>query len=146
MGAKNSMLFGVPIGSAVMNPTSIHEDAGLIPWPCSVGWGSSIAVSCGVGGRCSSDPMLLWPWLWCRLAATASIWPLAWEPPFAASVALKDQKKRSPFLRNSCTGGLLRAYPAPCPSLTHLSNYSNDALINLQAEFCYYQRLTISVS
>ena len=34
--------------------------------------------------------MLLW--LWCRLAATAPIRPLAWEPPYAAGVALKRQK------------------------------------------------------
>ena len=39
--------------------------------------------------------MLLW--LWCRLAAVATIRPLAWEPPYAMSVALKktkDQKKK----------------------------------------------------
>ena len=35
-----------------MNPASIHEDVGSIPGPCSVGQGSSIAVSCGVGQRC----------------------------------------------------------------------------------------------
>ena len=70
-------------------------------------------MSCGVGCRQGSDPELLW--LRGRTAATGRIGPLAWEPPFAASVALKDQKKRSPFLRNSCTGGLLRAYPAPDP-------------------------------
>ena len=33
------------------------------------------------------DPVLLW--LWCRLAAAALIGPLAWEPPYAAYVALK---------------------------------------------------------
>ena len=50
---------------------------------------SSIAVSCGVGRRCSLDPELLW--LWCRPAATAPIGPLAWEPLYAALalVALK---------------------------------------------------------
>ena len=35
--------------------------------------------------------MLLW--LWCRLAATALILPLAWEPPYATPVALKSQTK-----------------------------------------------------
>ena len=52
-------------------------------------------MSCGVDRRYSSDPMLLW--LWCRLLATALIGPLAWEPPYAAHVALekqKDQKKK----------------------------------------------------
>ena len=49
-------------------------------------------MSCGVGHRSSSDPALLW--LWCRLEATAWIRPLAWEPPYAAGVALKRQKKK----------------------------------------------------
>ena len=31
------------------------------------------------------DPALLW--LWCRLAATAPIRPLAWGPPYAMGVA-----------------------------------------------------------
>ena len=34
-------------------------------------------MSCGVGRRCGSDLVLLW--LWCRLAATALIQPLAWN-------------------------------------------------------------------
>ena len=33
-------------------------------------------------------------WLWCRLVATALIWPLAWEPPYASGLALKRQKKK----------------------------------------------------
>ena len=45
----------------IMNPTSIHENVGLI-LPCS---GSGIAVSCGIGRRHGSDPTLLW--LWSRL-------------------------------------------------------------------------------
>ena len=40
----------------------------------------------------SLDPELLW--LWCRLAATALIRPLAWELPYAADVALKRKKKK----------------------------------------------------
>ena len=47
------------------NPTTIHED--------------------GV------DLALLWLWLW--LAAVAPIRPLAWEPPYASSAALKSKKK-----------------------------------------------------
>ena len=31
--------------------------------------------------------------LWCRPVATAWIRPLAWEPPHAASAALKSKKK-----------------------------------------------------
>ena len=38
------------------------------------------------------DPVLLW--LWCRPAATAPIGPLAWEPLYALSEALKSQKKK----------------------------------------------------
>ena len=49
-------------------------------------------MSCGVGRRCGSDLALLW--LWRRLAATAPIRPLAWEPPYAAGEALKRQMKK----------------------------------------------------
>ena len=31
--------------------------------------------------------------LWCRLTAVALIQPLAWEPPYAAGVALKRPRK-----------------------------------------------------
>ena len=49
-------------------------------------------MSCSVGHGHGSDPVLLW--LWCRLAATAPIRPLAWEPPYATSAALKRQKEK----------------------------------------------------
>ena len=57
-----------------------------------MGWGSRTAVSCDIGPRCSSDPILLW--LWCRPAATARILPLARELPYAVGAALKRQKKK----------------------------------------------------
>ena len=44
-------------------------------------------MSSGVGHRHSSD-------LWLLCVAIALIWPLAWEPPYAMSVALKRQKKK----------------------------------------------------
>ena len=47
-------------------------------------------MSCGVGCRPASDPVLLW--LWCRPAATAPIQPLAWEPPYAAGAAQEMEK------------------------------------------------------
>ena len=53
---------------------------------------SNVAVSCGVGRRRSSDPV--WLWLWCRPAAVALIGPLAWELPYATSVALKSKTKK----------------------------------------------------
>ena len=51
-------------------------------------------MSCGVGCRRVLDPVLLW--LWCSPAATAPIWPLAWESPYAVGVTLKkDQEKKN---------------------------------------------------
>ena len=50
-------------------------------------------MSCGVGCRCSLNPALLW--LWRRPAAVALIQALAWEPPYAAGVALKRQKDKN---------------------------------------------------
>jgi len=38
------------------------------------------------------DPVLLW--LWCRLAATAPIIPLAWEPPYATRAAQEMAKRQ----------------------------------------------------
>ena len=49
-------------------------------------------MSCGVGCRCGLDPVLLW--LWRRPAAVVPIGPLAWEPPYAAGVALKSKQKQ----------------------------------------------------
>ena len=46
-------------------------------------------MSYGVGRRRGLDLALLW--LWHRLAAVASIGPLAKEPPYAAGVALKSK-------------------------------------------------------
>ena len=45
------------------------------------------SVSCGVGRRHGSDLTLLW--LWYGPVAAALIKPLAWEPPYAAGMALK---------------------------------------------------------
>ena len=49
-------------------------------------------MSCGVGRRHGSDPMLLW--LWRRPAATAPIRPLAWEHPYAMGLALEKVKRQ----------------------------------------------------
>ena len=55
-----------------------------------------MAMSCGVGGRHSSESAL--PWLWCRPVTTAPIRPLAWEPPYAVGAALKRQIKSKEIL------------------------------------------------
>jgi len=49
-------------------------------------------MSCGVGCIRGSDLALLWQW--CRLEAIDPIRPLAWEHPYAMTVALKRQKER----------------------------------------------------
>ena len=58
----------------VKNPTSVGEDAGLIP--SLVNW--------------AKDSVMLW--LWHRLAAAALIPSLVQEPPHAAGAALKIKK------------------------------------------------------
>ena len=47
-------------------------------------------MSCGIGRRRGSDPMLLWR----RPVATAPIGPLAWEPPYAAGEAQEKAKRQ----------------------------------------------------
>ena len=58
-------------------------------------------MSCGIGHRHGSDLVLLW--LWLSPAATVPIRPLAWEPPYAADVALKGQRDKKKCIRYKCT-------------------------------------------
>jgi len=86
---------GVPVVAQwLTNPTRIHEVEGSIPdlaqW---VKYLSDVAVSCGVGRRCGSDPALLW--LWRRPVATAAIRPLAWEPLYAMDADLEKTKRQN---------------------------------------------------
>ena len=73
------------------NLTRNHEVAGSIPGLAQWVKGSGVAVSCGVGSRHGLDPVLLW--LWHRLAATAPIRPLPWEPPHALDAALEKTER-----------------------------------------------------
>ena len=92
-------------GSVVNKLDQYPWGRGFNPWPYSVGRGSGIAVSCGVGRRCGSDVVLLWLSHW--PAAVAPIRPLAWEPLHAADVTLKGQKKKKE--NYTCgTGGRLK--------------------------------------
>ena len=55
-------------------------------------------MSYGVGRRHGLDLVLLW--VWHRPAAVAPIRPLAWEPPHAASAALKRPKEENSAYSN----------------------------------------------
>ena len=48
-------------------------------------------MTCAVGHRYGSNPEVLW--LWCRLATSAPIRPLAWESPCATGSGPKKGKK-----------------------------------------------------
>ena len=59
-----------------------------------------VAVSCSIGCRHGSDPLLLW--LIYRPAAIALILPLAWEIPYPVSAVLKTtttNKQKPDLLR-----------------------------------------------
>ena len=92
-----------------------------------MGWGSSIALGCGVGWRRGSDPVLLWPW--CRPVATAPIGLLAWEPLYATGVALKRLKKNVVGEGDGCLITALKN-----TDITHTSAYMcylDSALLHL---------------
>ena len=85
-------------------------------------------MSCGVGRGRGSDLALLW--LGCRLAAVALIRPVAWEPPYASSAALKRQKakKKKKYLNLGLT-------PNPC------SFHSACVLPQRRAGVCMWEEL-----
>ena len=67
-----------------------------------------MAMSYGVGQRYGSDLALLW--LWCRLAATALIRPLAWEPPYAVEAALEKAKRPKKKKKKLLSGVVILAW------------------------------------
>ena len=82
----------------LMNPTRNHEVVGLIPGLAQWVKESGVAMSCGVGRRCSLSLALLW--LWGRPAATALSGPLAWEPPYATGSGPRKGKKDKKINKN----------------------------------------------
>ena len=76
-------------------------------------------MSCGVGRRHGSDPVLLWPWH--RMAAVAPIEPLAWEHPYATGAALKSKKKRRRNVDVLMWCGRLRIQHCHCSGSGHCS-------------------------
>ena len=98
-----------PCGTVEVNPTDIHEDTGSIPsLPQWVKGGG--ALSCGLGHRCSSDPL----WLWYRPVATTPVGPLAWKFPHAMGVTQKTNKQKEN--RNK--------HPPPKKTLPYISNFT----------------------
>ena len=85
----------------VVSPTSVHEDADLIPGLAQRVKGSGIAVS--------SDPALLW--LWRGPAAAALIQPLDRELPPGNMPQVQPAKKKKQNQTNKTQQNLSSSWP-----------------------------------
>ena len=86
---------GVPIVvQQVKNPTSVHEDMGLIPGLAQWVKGSSVATSCSVGHRCAALIPCCHGYGVDRQAAAAPIGSLAQEFPYAPKCSPKKEKRK----------------------------------------------------
>ena len=80
----------------------------------------------GVGCRCGLDLALLW--LWHRPAATATIQPLAWEPPYALGMVLKRQNKKAKTKQTKTPTKLMYKTGIHMVKTVFFSNPSNNLL------------------
>ena len=105
---------------------------GFDPWPHSVGRGSGVAMSCGVGRRHGSDPALLW--VWCRPAAVAQIQPLVLELSICCECSPKKTNKQTnktkknqrgefPLWRNGISGILQANLYTPVKASDECNSY-----------------------
>ena len=88
---KNKMIVGVPV--VVQRKQIQLVSMRMQVWSLAFLSGLRIQCCCELWCRSQTglDPMLLW--LWCRPAAAGPIQLLAWEFPYASSVALKSKNK-----------------------------------------------------
>ena len=109
-------------------------------------------MNCGVSHRHGWDPMQ--QWLWHRPAATALIWPPAWEPPICYKCSpptpkKKKERKKLGILNNiNVTVLKVRSLPSKfvcycfaivagvcvCPSLTNSMKFIS------WVEMCHFKR------
>ena len=83
-------------------------------------------MSCGVGHRHGSDSALLW--LWCTLASTAPIGPLAWEPICHGCSPEKKKEKEKERENNTASN----IFATQSPRILNILSYN--MLISSQRE------------